>query len=140
MKKILKLKIDDWTLLILWVLILVSSIGLEAHLLDSTNWVWTHIIIGSLFIGFIIWHISLHFTIMKNAFKSKDRKKKKPLHPWMCAFLLLTAVTAIVTTIHWLTVHLHTTIGGVHGKLGFILLILTLIHIYKKRKFYTLTR
>ena len=137
MKKITKLKICDWCLLILAILILISGIGLEAHLLDSCIWVWAHIVIGSLFIGFIIWHIYLHFTIMRNAFKSRDRKKKKPLHPWMCVFLLLTTITAIVTTIHWLSVPIHTPIGGVHGKFGFILLILICVHIYKKRKFYT---
>ncbi|MDD6313492.1 MAG: hypothetical protein PUA78_00530 [Porphyromonadaceae bacterium] len=49
---------------------------------------------------------------------------------------LLTLVTVVIATGHWLTSFTHSSIGGVHGKLGFMMIILCLCHIVKRIRFF----
>ena len=60
MKKVLKLKICNWSLLIATFIILASGIPLEATGSRSIGFVWFHIFAGYAF-GFLsIWHIALN--------------------------------------------------------------------------------
>lgn len=61
MIKAKKLKICDWLLLVATVVILASSIQLEATGSRAVVWVCLHIIVGCLFFANIIWHLYLHF-------------------------------------------------------------------------------
>lgn len=61
MTKAKKLKICDWLLVVATVVMLTSSIQLEATVSRAVIWVWLHIIIGCLFFASIIWHLYLHF-------------------------------------------------------------------------------
>lgn len=54
MTKAKKLKICDWLLLVATVVMLASSIQLEATGSCAVIWVWLHIIIGCLFFASII--------------------------------------------------------------------------------------
>ncbi len=38
--------------------------------------------------------------------------------------------------IHWVTTFTHASIGGAHGKLGFLMMILSIGHIAKRIKFF----
>lgn len=49
MTKAKKLKLCDWVLLVATVMMLASSIQLEATGSRAVTWVWLHIIIGCLF-------------------------------------------------------------------------------------------
>lgn len=60
MTKATKFKICDWLLLVATVVMLASSIQLEATGSCAVIWVWLHIIIGCLFFASIIWHLYLH--------------------------------------------------------------------------------
>ena len=60
MKASKKIKICDWSLLAVMILILASSIQLEATGSRSVVSVWLHIGAGIIFAILIWWHIHLH--------------------------------------------------------------------------------
>ncbi|MDE5905650.1 hypothetical protein, partial [Duncaniella sp.] len=42
----------------------------------------------------------------------------------------------VAAMIHWVTTFTHSSIGGVHGKLGFLMIILSIGHIARRIKFF----
>lgn len=121
-----RLKICNRTLGITLLLMLVSGIQLEA---TSGRYVWTvwlHIILGILLIVLSIYHIYLHYR-KSNWFArfAKNRNASTRILWWV---FLLTAVTGIGATISWLADNQHTPLGGVHGKIGFLMVIIAIIH------------
>lgn len=129
----LKFKLCDWLLLVTTVLITASSIQLEVTGGASRAWVWGHMVIAILFITLIGWHIYLHFRW------SEWLKKlfgKRNLLRWMSLFGLLVVVSAIIASAHWFVSYAHGGVGGLHGKLGLVFLLLIIIHAIKHRKFY----
>ena len=133
MTKARKLKICDWSLLVVTLLMLASSVQLEAFL-PAVRWVWVHIALGCAFFALIIWHIYLHFG-WKVWFR-KFRKQKSPVTRWLALFGLLTVVSAAVVMVHWAVSFAHS-IGGVHGKIGFVFLILAVGHTVKRLRFFS---
>lgn len=134
MTKARKLKICDWSLLIATLLMLASSVQLEAFL-PAVRWVWVHIALGCAFFALIVWHIYLHFG-WKVWFR-KFRKQKSPVTRWLALFGLLTVVSAAVVMVHWVVSFAHSPIGGVHGKIGFVFLILAVGHTIKRLRFFS---
>lgn len=121
-----RLKICNRTLGITLLLMLVSGIQLEA---TSGRYVWTvwlHIILGILLIVLSIYHIYLHYR-KSNWFTrfAKNRNASTRILWWV---FLLTAVTGIASTISWIGHNQHTPLGGVHGKIGFLMVIIAIIH------------
>ena len=53
----------------------------------------------------------------------------------MAVLILLTLVTGLIATAHWLAGYAHNAIGGIHGKLGFLFLIIAVTHCFRYRKF-----
>ena len=134
MKKITKLKICNWSLLALTIAILISGIQLEAtHSIGLTS-VWIHILIGVLFMGMVAYHVYLHFG--KSNWFLKFRKQKSQVTRILWWVALVTLVTGVAAMIHWATTFTHSSIGGVHGKLGFLMIILSIGHITKRIKFF----
>lgn len=133
MKKITKLKICDWSLLVVTVLTLASSIQQEGWWLGK-GFVWAHIILGLAFFMLIGWHLQLHFQ-WKNWFV-KLKQQKSHVTKWLAAFGALTLLTAIAATVQVFISWHHTSIGGWHGKLGFIFIALAIGHAVKRIKFY----
>lgn len=129
----LKFKICDWSLLLTTILVTVSSIQLEVLGGGSQTWVWVHIALTILFFALILWHIYLHFRWGNWPDKLFG---KQNLLRWMSVFGLLVIVSACMASAHWLSTFTHNGIGALHGKLGFIFLILVIIHAVKHRKFY----
>lgn len=134
MTKKTKLKLCDWSLLFLTAVILASGIQLEINPTGANGWVWAHIAIGVLFISGISWHIGIHKTGKKNQIK-KPRTHKKH-HPMLAIFFLLTLLSAVMATCHWVGTYIHSSIGGIHGKIGFLFIIAIVAHIWNKRRFY----
>jgi len=135
MKKIQKLKLCNWCLLPVTIAMLVSGIQLEATGSRGITSVWIHIAIGIIFAVLICYHIFLHFG-KSNWFK-KFSKQKSPVTRILWWVALATFITAIVSTVHWVQSFTHASIGGVHGKLGFLMIILSIGHICKRIKFFT---
>lgn len=134
MKKITKLKICDWSLLFLTIAILISGIQLEATHSNGRTSVWIHIIVGLMFSFLVTYHIFLHFG--NTNWFAKFHKQKSPVTRILWWVSLFTFVTGIVALIHWLGTFTHAPIGGVHGKLGFLMIIISAGHIIKRIKFF----
>ena len=134
MKKILKLKICDWGLLFMTVAMLVSGIQLEATDSRGVTSVWVHIAVGILFFTLVAYHIFLHFG--KSNWFSKFSKQKNQYTRVLWWVSLVTLISAGIAFIHWVTSFTHSPIGGVHGKLGFLMIILAIGHICKRIKFF----
>lgn len=134
MTKKSKLRLCDWSLLFLTIAIFASGIQLEINPARATIWVWAHIIMGALFIGGIFWHIGLHKSSKGKLNPSSRNRRHK--HALMGIFFLVTLVSGIVATCHWIGTYLHSTIGGIHGKFGFLFIIAVIFHIAKHRRFY----
>ena len=133
MTKAQKLKICDTSLDILLPIVLASGIQLEAT--SSTGYlsVILHIIVAIPFLCLIIWHIYLHFQWKKWLKKFSKLKIPTRLLWW---FYVLTFLTGIATLAHWLIEKLHTPLGGIHGKIGFLMIAFAIAHTLKRRKFF----
>ncbi len=134
MTKAKKLKLCDWLLLVTMILMFVSSIHLEATGSRGLWWVWAHITVGLCFFSGIIGHLYFHFGW--KSWAHKLRKQKSPVTRWLAVLALLTAMSAIMTFLHWADSYVHSPIGGVHGKIGFAFIVLAIGHTIKRIKFY----
>lgn len=135
MKKIIKLRICAWSLAIFTAVMLSSGLQLEISPFGGRIWVWSHIAAGCIFIGTIIWHISLHKSTGVKWYGYGNIYNK---HRWLSLFFAFTLISGLLATIHWIGIYSHSTIGGIHGKLGFIFIIIVIRHIDKHIKFYQL--
>lgn len=134
MKKDEKLRLCDWMLVFATVFILASSIQLEVTDSRTIIWVLIHIIIGSLFFANIVWHLYLHFGW--KSWVQRLRKQKSPVTRWLTVFALLTLISAFIALFHWIGTYTHSPIGGIHGKIGFVFLIIVIGHTAKRIKFF----
>ena len=134
MKKIAKLRLCNWSLLVVSAAILISGIQLEAiHSSDNLS-VWLHIVIGLLFMALVAIHIYLHFG--KSNWFTKFSKLKSRATRILWWMTIITLLTGITTTIRWIISYTHTPLGGIHGKLGFLMIILSIFHIAKRFNFF----
>ncbi|MCM1093943.1 MAG: hypothetical protein NC421_08310 [Lachnospiraceae bacterium] len=135
MKRITKLRLCDWSLLAITVAILASGAQLETRMAMTRIWVWIHIYLGIIFITCILWHISLH-----HRHGPKKERRTKHTHGRKNRFLgitfLLTFLSGIIATCHWAGTYSHSSIGGVHGKVGFLFIIAIILHIRNYSGFY----
>lgn len=133
MKKITKLRICDRTLLIFTLAGLASAIQLEATDSQGIFPVVVHIVTCVLFCVLVLWHIYLHYGD-SNWFKRFSSQKKQMLRIlwWM---FLLTLISGIAAATHWLINFTHSPLGGIHGKIGFVAIILSVLHIYRRYRF-----
>ncbi len=133
MTKAQKLKICDWSLAILLPIVLVSSIQLEATSSGGVVPVIFHIIIALPFMCIIVWHISLHFQYRKWFTKFSKVKVPTRILWWL---YILTFISGVATFIHWLIENEHSPLGGVHGKIGFLMIAFAIGHTIKRIKFF----
>ena len=133
MKKVTKFRLCDWSLLFLTIIMLASGLQLETNPSGTRIWVWLHIIAGLIFTADIFWHLQLHKKPKKNHTHGKN-------HAWAGGLFLLSLISGIIATVHWLATYTHTTIGGIHGKLGFLMIIAVIVHVSKHIRFYRIGR
>lgn len=129
MNTVEKLKINDKSLGFTLILMLASGMQLEATA-GSYAWsVWVHIVFGTLLTVLSIRHIYLHYR-SSNWFArfAKNRNKVTRVLWWV---FLLTVISGFAATIQWLVENGHSPIGGVHGKIGFLMVIIAIIHAAK---------
>ena len=134
MSKLKKLRLCDFMLLAVAVVMLASSLQLEVIAGQSMLWVWVHIVSGTLFLGVIFWHLQLHFqwrNWLRLLWKQRSANMK-----WLTVVGILTFVTALVATAGWIASPEHSKIGAVHGKLGFLFIALAVWHTARRFRFY----
>lgn len=134
MDKKTELRMCDWLLLAMAVAVLISSVQLEVTGGRALPWVWVHVVVCSLFMVLIVRHIYLHFK-WRN-WKSGLFGRSRRLTKWMSVFGLLALVSAIAAIVHWILTDAHTGIGGIHGKIGLVFLVLISLHVAKRIKFF----
>ena len=134
MKKIVKIRICDWGLLVLTVAVLASGVQLEATDSRSLTTVWVHVAIGLAFVAAVAWHVFLHFG--RNNWFARFRKLKSQATRVLWWAYLALVLSGIVACAHRLITFAHSPIGGVHGKVGFLMLVLAIGHIAKRIKFF----
>ena len=134
MSKWKKLRLCDFMLLAVAVVMLASSLQLEVIAGQSMWWVWVHIVSGTLFLVLILWHLQLHFQ-WRNWFRLLWKQRSANMK-WLTAVGILTFVTALVATAGWIASPEHSKIGAVHGKLGFLFIALAVWHTARRFRFY----
>ena len=134
MKKPKKLKICNWSLILLTLAILSSGIYLEATDSSGVSAVWIHIGLGTLFFIFAAYHIYLHFG--KSNWFTKFHKLKNQFTRVLWWVSLAALVSGIIACIHWIIAFSHSPLGGIHGKIGFLMVALLICHIGKRIKFF----
>ena len=137
MKKIQTLKLCDWTLAVLLPIVLASSILLEATSSRGFFLVIFHIIVALSFLCLVVWHIYLHFQWEK--WFAKFSKLIVPTRILWYLYIL-TFLSGIATFIHWLIENEHSPLGGVHGKIGFLMIAFAVGHIIKRIKFFKIKK
>lgn len=111
------------------ILMLASGIQLEATAGRYAWLVWVHIALGIILSVLSICHIYLHYRFSNWFVRfAKNRNKVTRVLWWV---FLLTAVSGIAATMQWLVENGHSPIGGVHGKIGFVMVIVAIIHAAK---------
>lgn len=129
MKK--KLLWCDWALVVVGLLMLASGIQLEV-LAGAEAWaVWAHVVVGVLFSFLVCWHVWLHFR-WSNWF-ARFQKLKKPVTRILWYLFLLTFLLGLAAFIHWLNGGGHSPLGGIHGKVGFVMIAVAAGHTLKRR-------
>ena len=134
MNKITKLKTCDWSLLLMTAGIFTSGIYLEVTHSSGLAAVWIHIALGILFFIFVAYHILLHFG--KSNWFERFHKLKSQFTRVLWWVSLVTLITGIISCIHWFITLSHSPLGGIHGKIGFLMIILCFGHIWKRKKFF----
>lgn len=128
-----KIKICDWSLLIFTVLMLASALQLEITSGADKTMVWLHIVLGSVFMANICWHLQLHYK-WRNWLKALW--KRTPVIKWLTATSILTSVTGVWAIGEWVSTMTHSPVGAVHGKIGFLMVVFVFVHTFQKIKFY----
>lgn len=128
-----KLKICNWTLLIFTALMLASALQLEITSGADKTMVWLHIILGSVFMVNICWHLQLHYK-WRNWLKALW--KRTTVIKWLTVTAILTLVTGAWAIGEWASTATHSHVGAVHGKIGFLMLVFVIVHMFQKIKFY----
>ena len=133
MKKSEKLKICDWLLVALLLTVIASSIQLEITSSKGLFPVIFHIFVAFPFMFLVVWHIYLHFNWKKWLYKFSKLKVPTRILWWL---YLLTFASGIITLVHWVISQHHSPLGGVHGKIGFLMVIFAIGHTIKRIRFF----
>lgn len=127
-----KLKICNKWLGCTVILILASGIQLEATY-GKYEWsVWIHIVLGIFLTVLSLCHIYFHYKL-SNWFSrfAKNRNNATRILWWT---FLLTVASGIAASLHWILDPTHSSLGGIHGKIGFLMVLASIIHIVKHKK------
>ena len=108
---------------------LASGIQLEATAASYAWSVWVHIVLGTLLTILSICHIYYHYRF-SNWFARFAKNRNTATRVLWWAFLL-TVISGFAATIQWLVENGHSSIGGIHGKIGFLMVIIAIIHAAK---------
>lgn len=132
MKTVTKIKLYNKLLGCTLIMMLASGIQLEA---TSGKYGWSvlvHIVLGIILTFLSVYHIYLHYGL-SNWF-SRFAKNRNPITRILWWVFLLTMITGMVVTIVWIGECVHSSLGGIHGKIGFLMVLIAIIHVVKHRK------
>lgn len=132
MNQPIKLKICNILLGFTLLPMLVSGIQLEATS-GRYEWsVWVHIVLGIVLTILSLYHIYLHYR--RGNWFARFAKNRNTVTLVLWWVFLLTAVSGIAATVVWIAGHDHSHLGAVHGKIGFLMVIVAIIHVARHRR------
>lgn len=135
------LTITNLSLVVLLILSAATSIILEStggedlRMIRNSSLVVAHIAATLILFAVCYNHVRLHFGSISRwpAFFKKTKRQNRWLL-WLVVITLVTGIGAIFTY----SFHGHSPLGAVHGKIGFLALILMLLHLIHRRKWFTI--
>lgn len=81
----------------------------------------------------IIRHIYLHFQWKKWLLKFSKLNIHTRILWWL---YVLTFLSGLAAVIHWALDNEHSPLGGIHGKIGLLMIAFAIAHVAKRYKFY----
>lgn len=135
-----KLKICNISLLAITPAVLATSIILEASHgaallgLKSNVWVIIHLVAVFAMTGLVCWHLRMNWGKI-SGWAKKITGKASGASKTLTILIALNVLTGIFAIPQWL-IHGHSPIGGVHGKIGFLFILVCLIHTIRHRKWF----
>lgn len=137
MEKIKKIRLCDLLLMPVALLVLLSSIQMEACGgkgllgLPFSTWMYLHCIFGTLMFVLVIEHLYLHFG--KSNWLTKVKGLKRQTKRLCTIFAILFAISVVVF-VRIIVLTAHSPIGAVHGKIGFLFMLFCIGHTAKRWK------
>ena len=122
-----KLRLCNRWLGCILLLMLASGIQLEATSGRYTWSVWFHTILGIILTALSLYHIPLHYR--SGNWFSRFAKNRNAVTRILWWTFLLTAVSGVAATVIWADGYGHSHLGAVHGKIGFLMVVVAIIHI-----------
>lgn len=129
------LRIVNFLAVVAFVLILLSGLqmeisgGADFYGISFANYMIWHCIIGIVFCGLVGFHLYLN----RKAFQIS---KKKGAMKWLMNIFIVSALTGVIVIFVVLRHNMqHSSLGGLHGKIGFLFLIFTFVHIIRHKNF-----
>ena len=139
-----KLKICNISLLAITPAVLATSIILEASHGESVLglkfnfWVIIHLVAVLVMTGLVCWHLRMNWGRI-SGWAKKFTGKASGASKALAILITITVLTGIFAIPQWL-IHGHSTIGGIHGKIGFLFILVCLIHTIRHRKWFKGTK
>ena len=115
-------------------IILEASQGAEVLGLKFNVWVIIHLVTVLAMIGLVCWHLRMNWGRI-SGWAKKSTSKASSASKTLAILISLTVLTGLAAIPQWL-IHGHSTIGGVHGKIGFLFILVSLIHTIRHRKWF----
>ncbi|MDO4929907.1 MAG: 4Fe-4S binding protein [Bacteroidales bacterium] len=98
-------------------------------------WVWIHVFVCVCFLTLSAHHLHLHLRARRHAANKRGHGRRVTSTRLLAAAFLVVLLTGLVAVGHFVGGG-HTTIGGVHGKLGFVALFLLIGHVCRRRHWF----
>ena len=134
MTKAGKLRLCNWSLLVAVISVLASGLWLEAVGGGDMRWVPVHMAIAAVFVSLAVVHIGLHFGYGGWFVRFGKVRSRVTMALWVV--FLLTLFSALAASIHWSLWRGHSPIGGVHGKIGLVMVGIAIVHIVSRIGFF----
>lgn len=136
-----QLKICNMGLLLLAPAVLASGTVLECvHCepfcgVGNAWWTWLHVVLSFAMTAMVAWHVRLNWQ-GAGRWLRRFRAHRSPQLKATVVLYLLTSVTGALIVPLWLHSG-HTGFGGLHGKIGFASAFCILLHIVRRRRWYS---
>ena len=139
-----KLKICNISLLAITPAVLATSIILEASHGESVLglkfnfWVIIHLVAVLVMTGLVCWHLRMNWGRI-SGWAKKFTGKASGASKTLAILIAFTALTGLAAIPLWMF-HGHSTVGGINGKIGFLFILVCLIHTIRHRKWFKGTK
>ena len=97
-------------------------------------WVILHLIAVLAMTGLVCWHLRMNWGRI-SGWAKKFTGKASGASKALAILIAFTALTGLAAIPQWMF-HGHSTVGGIHGKIGFLFILVCLIHTIRHRKWF----